>query len=132
MGDFIKDDEGKADFTLIPQEALLEVAKVFTFGAKKYKIFSYSLGADYRRYVAAAHRHMNQWLRGENNDAESGANHLSAAIASLMMALDNQLTFQGKDDRNEVYRRARTVREAGEIVMRANAEESGILDKEMD
>ncbi len=99
----VKHDKGKPDFTLIPQEALLETAKVFTYGAEKYGIFNYSGGTNYRRYVAAANRHINQWLRGEDID-ESGTNHLSNAIASLMMVLDNQLTNKGTDDRNTIYK----------------------------
>ncbi len=97
-----KNDQGKPDFTLIPQEALLEVAKVFTHGKDKYGVFNYSLGTDYRRYIAASGRHINQWLRGENLD-EIGTNHLANSIASLMMVLDNQLTNKGTDDRNPVY-----------------------------
>lgn len=98
-----KFDQGKPDFTLVPQEALLEVAKSFTYGADKYGVFNYSLGTDYRRYIAAAQRHINQWLRGEDID-ESGTNHLSNAIASLMMVLDNQMTNKGTDNRNKIYK----------------------------
>jgi len=98
----IKFDDGKPDFTLIPQEALLEVAKVFTLGAEKYGVFNYSNGTNLRRYIAAANRHINQWLRGENTD-EIGTNHLANAVASLMMALDNQITNNGSDDRNPAY-----------------------------
>lgn len=100
----LKFDEGKPDFTLIPQEALLELAKVFTHGANKYGKHNYSLGTDYSRYIAAAHRHINQWLRGEDID-EIGTNHLANAAASLLMVLDNQKTNKGTDDRNKVYKR---------------------------
>lgn len=98
----IKHDQGKPDFTLIPQAALEEIAKVFTYGAEKYGVFNYSFGTNYRRYVAAANRHINSWLRGNNIDT-IGTNHLSNAAASLMMVLDNQLTKKGIDDRNKVY-----------------------------
>lgn len=102
VNETVKYDQGKPDFTLIPQEALLEVAKVFTHGAGKYGVFNYSHGTNYRRYIAACFRHVNSWLKGEDID-ESGTNHLSNAIASLMMVLDNQLTGKGVDDRNKVY-----------------------------
>ena len=98
-----KNDENKPDFTLIPQEALLEVAKVFTHGEKKYGKYNYSCGTSYTRYIAACHRHLNQWLKGEDND-EIGTNHLGNAIASLMMLLDNIETERGTDDRNKVYK----------------------------
>src|SRR3990167_3189297 len=102
MKETIKNDKGKPDFTLIPQEALLEIAKVFSHGAEKYGKYNYSLGTNYTRYIAAAQRHINQWLRGENKD-EIGTNHLANACASLMMVLDNIQTEKGTDDRNEVY-----------------------------
>lgn len=98
-----KFDEGKPDFTLMPQEAMLELAKVFTLGASKYQPFNYSLGTDYRRYIAASQRHINKWLKGEDID-EIGTNHLANAAASLLMALDNQLTNVGNDNRNKIYK----------------------------
>lgn len=104
MEETIKHDAGKPNFTLIPQEALLELAKVFTHGADKYGKWNYSLGTDYTRYIAAAQRHINQWLRGENID-EIGTNHLANAAASLLMILDNQLTKVGNDDRNKIYKK---------------------------
>lgn len=101
----LKFDQDKPDFTLIPQEALLELAKVFSYGAKKYAKDNYSLGTNYRRYIAAAHRHINQWLRNEDIDSESQTNHLANAAASLLMVLDNQITNKGTDDRNKVYKK---------------------------
>lgn len=101
----IKNDQNKPDFTQIPQEALLEVAKVLTFGAHKYKAFNYSNGMEHRRYVAAAHRHINQWLKGIDIDDESECHHIASAIASLMMCLDNIKTKKGTDDRNSVYKK---------------------------
>lgn len=101
-GEFKKFDEGKPDFTSIPQEAILEIAKTFTHGKDKYGQFNYSNGTNYLRYIAAAQRHINQWLRGEDID-ESNTNHLANAAASLMMVLDNQITGVGVDDRNKVY-----------------------------
>jgi hypothetical protein len=99
----IKFDYDKPDFTLIPQEALLEIAIVFSKGAQKYGVFNYSHGTKYRRYIAAAMRHLNQWLRGEDID-EIGTNHLANAAASIMMILDSQKTNKGVDDRNVVYK----------------------------
>lgn len=99
----LKFDQNKPDFTLIPQEALLEIAVVFTKGADKYGVFNYSHGTKYRRYIAAAMRHLNQWLRGEDID-EIGTNHLANAAASIMMVLDSQKTNKGSDDRNVVYK----------------------------
>jgi hypothetical protein len=42
---------------------------------------------------------MNSWMLREEKDPKSGLNHLSHAIASLMILLTLQLTNKGKDDR---------------------------------
>lgn len=96
---FVKHDDGKPRFDLIPPEAELEVAKVFTYGAKKYSDNNYRIGTQWTRYVAAARRHINAWQDGESLDPETGLNHLSHAIASLMMLLVLQLTGKGEDNR---------------------------------
>lgn len=98
----IKYDEGKPDFTLIPQLALKEVAKVATKGGIKYPSFNYSKEKSPRRYVAAGLRHINEYLLGENID-EIGTHHLANAAMSIMMALDNILNGTVEDDRNKNY-----------------------------
>lgn len=98
----IKYDQDKADFTLIPQKALLEVAKVATSGAAKYPNFNYSNEKSVRRYTAAALRHINQFLSGEDLD-EIGTHHLANASMSLLMVLDNILNGTAEDDRNTAY-----------------------------
>ena len=99
-----KFDQDKEDFTQIPQEALLEIAKVFTKGGVKYGEFNYSDGFEYRRLAAAAIRHINQWLRGEDID-EIGTHHLANGAADLMILLDNIKTGKGIDNRNKIYKK---------------------------
>ncbi len=98
----IKADTGKPSFSMIPQLALLEVAKTFTYGANKYGKFNYSKGMEMLRLLDAAQRHINQCLRGEDIDEESQCFHLSNAVSSLLMALEGQLTGSIEDDRNKV------------------------------
>jgi len=100
----LKNDQEKADFTQIPQLALLEVAKVATKGGKKYEQFNYSLEKSPRRYVAVGLRHINQYLSGEDID-EIGTHHLANASMSIMIALDNILNETIEDDRNKTYNR---------------------------
>lgn len=99
---FTKHDAGKVRFDLLPPEAELEVAKAFTHGAIKYSDDNYRVGTKWRRYIAAERRHVNAWLRRENFDDESSLNHLSHAIACLMMLLTLQITEKGLDDRPPV------------------------------
>jgi hypothetical protein len=100
--EFKKFDQGKEKFTMIPQLALKEVAKVFTHGAEKYGEFNYSGKGNVLRYIDALHRHTNQYLTGEDID-ESGAHHLACVAANALMALDAILNKTINDDRNKAY-----------------------------
>lgn len=89
-GEGVKMDQGKPQFGLIPQNALLEVAKVMTYGAKKYAPGNWKKVDDaHARYVEAALRHINAHLRGLRMDDESNLKHLAHAVASLMMAMES-------------------------------------------
>lgn len=99
---FVKDDQGKEKYTMIPQLALKEVAKVFTHGADKYGDFNYSKQGDILRYIDAMQRHTNQYLTGDNID-ESGVHHLACVAANALMALDGIINKTITDNRNKAY-----------------------------
>ena len=99
---FIKFDDGKPKFTMIPQLALNEVAKVFTHGADKYGDFNYSKQGDVLRYIDALLRHTNQYLSGEDMD-ESKVHHLACVAANALMALDGIINNTITDNRNKNY-----------------------------
>ena len=99
---FKKYDEGKEKYTMIPQLALKQVAKVFTHGADKYGDFNYSKQCDVLRYIDAMQRHTNQYLTGEDMD-ESGVHHLACVAANALMALDGILNETMIDNRNKAY-----------------------------
>ena len=101
-GKFVKDDQGKEKYTMIPQLAIKQVAKVFTHGADKYGDFNYSKQGDILRYIDAMQRHTNQYLTGENID-ESGVHHLACVAANALMALDGILNKTITDNRNKAY-----------------------------
>ena len=87
----VKADAGKPEFRLIPQVALLEVAKVMTFGAKKYAPDNWrKVENAHSRYIDAALRHINAHLIGQHKDPESDLSHLAHAVCSLMMAMEMQ------------------------------------------
>jgi hypothetical protein len=104
---FIKFDDGKPKFTMIPQLALNEVAKVFTHGADKYGDFNYSKQGDVLRYIDALLRHTNQYLSGEDMD-ESKVHHLACVAANALMALDGIINNTITDNRNKTYGTRRT------------------------
>ena len=97
-----KDDRGKAELALIPPEALVAIGEVFTYGAKKYSPDNWRNGMSWRRMASAALRHYMAWLRGEQNDAESGLPHLAHLGCCIMMLLtwdQNRQVWGQHDDR---------------------------------
>ncbi len=69
---FLKFDDSKPRFDLIPPEWMLYEAKVLTHGAKKYKPNNWRHG-DIDRYIAALYRHLNAYQSGEwLDDGEGG------------------------------------------------------------
>lgn len=74
----MKYDEGKPRMWLLPFESLYEIAKVLTFGAKKYAAFSWQTVPDAEeRYTNALLRHLTAIQYGETHDPESGLLHWS-------------------------------------------------------
>lgn len=86
-----KFDTDKLEYGLYPHIALQETVRVLTFGAKKYARdnWKYVDDAD-RRYFDAAMRHLWAWKGGEQNDPETGMNHLAhaACCISFLLHLD--------------------------------------------
>jgi hypothetical protein len=92
-----KYDQDKPKFSLIPQRALEFVARVLTFGAKKYGTRNWVNTEDLSaRYTDAALRHINAYLRGEKLDPETNLPHLSHAVASLMFVIEHESLLPGE------------------------------------
>jgi len=88
----VKFDNAKPRFDLIPPVALLEVARVLQHGASKYAPDNWKKLDNLRgRYLGAAGRHINAYMRGEEVDLESITHHLACAITSLMFVLEKDL-----------------------------------------
>lgn len=103
-GEAVKHDSGKPDYTLMPTEAMDEIAAVWTFGQRKYAAFNWANGFKWRRPLAAALRHIYAYLRGEDKDPESGLSHLAHAICCLCMVITFEKTQTGEDDRHDTTR----------------------------
>ena len=83
-----KDDADKCRFSLLPWEAVREVAHVMTFGARKYDDDNWRrLDNAQERYWDAAMRHLVAWKAGEKRDPESGRNHLAHCASCVLIAL---------------------------------------------
>lgn len=100
----VKHDSKKIRTDLFSTLALEEVAKVLAFGAEKYTSDNWRLGMDWRRLIGASIRHIFAFMRGDDNDEETGLSHIAHAMCCLMFLLEYQITNNGHDDRwNERY-----------------------------
>lgn len=91
----------KPPMELLSGRVLEEVAQVLGFGAQKYSSWNWQSGFDYSRLISGSLRHIMQFKRGENEDLESGLNHISHAICNLMFLRHQMMIERGNDDRGE-------------------------------
>ena len=106
-----KFDGTKPMVQLVPPEAILAMAEVFTFGCEKYGANNWRTAPfiSSTRYYGAAQRHLLAWARGYDKDDESGKDHLVHALCCLAMLwtnLQDAPTADAMDDRWCCERRA--------------------------
>lgn len=96
----LKFDSGKPRWSLMMQGcalALLGVARVLTFGAKKYAAHSWrSVENGEERYRDALYRHLHEIERGEATDPESGESHWSHVTTNAMFLEELRLARSKK------------------------------------
>ena len=95
----MKFDTEKIRVDLLPVKPVLEIAKVFTFGANKYADRNWEKGLKWGRVYGAALRHLFYWFLGEDKDPESGLSHLAHAGCNIMFLLEYANTHPELDDR---------------------------------
>jgi hypothetical protein len=85
----IRYDSGKADWSLMPWEAVEEINKVLEFGAKKYAKHNWQQGEgfSYTRVLNSLLRHVFSYMRGEDLDPESGLSHMAHAGCNVLFIL---------------------------------------------
>lgn len=86
-----KYDGEKIQWDLVPDDAMEEVAKVYTLGARKYASRNWEKGIAYMRIVGALRRHLNAWVRGERYDPENGQPHLASVVWNGLALLSYEL-----------------------------------------
>ncbi len=82
--EFMKFDDDKLRYDLIPPEFLAGIAEVLTVGAAKYEPNNWRKNKELWRYEAAAMRHFEAYRGGEYFDPETGLPHLFMASTNLM------------------------------------------------
>ena len=88
-GTAVRYDSGKANWSLMPFEAVEEINKVLEFGAKKYAAHNWTEGTgfSYVRVLNSLLRHVFAFMRGEDNDPESGLSHMAHAGCNVLFLL---------------------------------------------
>jgi len=89
-----KFDGGKLQYGLIPPLAQKAMVEILTFGAEKYEPDNWKHVPDSkRRYFDAMMRHLWDWKEGEQNDPESGKNHLAHAMCCLAFLYEHDVKY---------------------------------------
>lgn len=94
-----KYDHEKPRMELLSSIALEEIAKVMTFGARKYGDHNWRHGLKWSRVIAALLRHTFAFLNGEDKDSETGLSHLAHAGCCVMFLLEYEKRQKSYDDR---------------------------------
>jgi len=101
---WIKKDEEKTMWQLLPVEPMEMVMKVITFGSIKYGSWNWckhrKVKGGKERYIGAVLRHITAYMGGEKNDVETGYHHLSHAICCLLFILWGEL----RNEKNRIHR----------------------------
>lgn len=85
----IKADAGKLDLTLVPRDAIREIARIRMYGVQKYGTSESWRRVDPNRYRAAAFRHFLAYLDDPHGvDEESGLPHLSHLACNIAFLID--------------------------------------------
>ena len=93
----MKYDRDKARYDLLPPKAINELAKVLTFGAKKYAPNSWQNVEDgLNRYRAALLRHTFAIQKGELLDSESGLPHAAHAMCCAAFIVELEKIEKGE------------------------------------
>lgn len=98
-GTATKNDQDKPDLSLIPQVLLVEIAKAFMVGEKKYGRYNYTKGHNSSQLIAAALRHLTAYNDGQDYDPTDGQHHLGSVGACIGMLLRQEELGTLKDNR---------------------------------
>lgn len=103
IGSGARYNEGKADLSLIPLCTLEDEARVWMYGATKYKRNNWMKGMAWSVPLASAMRHLAEFQKGEDIDPESGQPHLAHAICNLRMLTLYASNYLEGDDRAKEF-----------------------------
>lgn len=93
---------GKMRFNLIPMDALVELARVYSVGALKYDDDNWLKGMSWKEMIDCADRHFGLWQMGLHRDKDTGCHHLAMAAWNILGLLVYELRGLGTDDRTKL------------------------------
>ena len=102
LSEGIKHDQDKPKMDLLDADALEGLARVLTFGAKKYAAHNWRNGIPNSRLIGAMLRHIFAIMRGEFTDPESGLPHIDH-VGCCWMFISNNL--KNRPDLNDLWRK---------------------------
>lgn len=94
-------DDDKLRLDLIPVEALIELARVYSMGAIKYDDDNWRKGMPWSKCIRATLSHFFKWRSGQVIDPETGCHHLAQVAWNALTLLVYELNKSGKDDRQK-------------------------------
>lgn len=84
---------------LVPPSLIEEVAKILTFGAKKYDAHNWRKGMDWSKCIASLERHILAFKKGIDRDDESGELHLAHAACNIAFLIEYYKIYPQGDNR---------------------------------
>lgn len=112
----------KVPFSTVPWPVVGELGLAMLEGGRKYGRHNYrEAGVRASVYFDANFRHLVAWWEGENTDADSGLNHITKAIATLVVLRDSMIRGNWVDDRPPKVK--------GNWVKELNKKASDIIEK---
>ena len=109
-------DTGKLRLDLISPIAMEGLARILTFGAKKYAAHNWRKGMDWSRCIGSLKRHLNEFEKGNDYDYDenctgcqakdcqnhSGELHIDQVMCNAMFLAEYIRTHKELDDRYKV------------------------------
>lgn len=95
----VRHDGDKIRHDLLPAVAINELAKVLTFGAKKYAPNNWRKGMDWSRIIGSLKRHLAAIEKGEDFDSETGLLHSAHVMCNAAFLTEYYKIHPQGDDR---------------------------------
>lgn len=100
----IRLNKGKPEVSQLDPRFILALAAHFTKSAKKYGVFNYALGQEYRTPADSLCRHLFDFLAGEDFDEDGNCNILAMAANAMILWTSKQKNIEELDNRCKEFK----------------------------